>query len=194
MIRSVQMQNIEPLPAEVIKAFAEGLNAAKAELNGWPILCFASHDAANTVVIMDDDSLDADRIVRGDIETRLSIDGNRRRYGAALAIIDLAHYLRTHNVLCTLREAYYHIAGFDPGHHFFRIFRDVNDCYRAIADVASLFDCSRLALGFVSSPNGLLVGCLSWRSGDSDQWVDGGDGTVRRFGGDAKVRVRAGSR
>ena len=42
MIRSVQMQNIEPLPAEVIKAFAEGLNEMKALLGGWPILCFPS--------------------------------------------------------------------------------------------------------------------------------------------------------
>ena len=38
MMRSVRMPTIDLLPAEVIEAFAEGLNATKAFLGGWPEL------------------------------------------------------------------------------------------------------------------------------------------------------------
>ncbi len=183
MIRSVQMQNIEPMDPEVIKAFIQGFNDKKAELKGWPVLRLPSSATSNVVVLMaEENSLDRDLIARGAAETTLTIDGNRRRYNAILAIIDLVYYLRKHNEICTLREAYYHIKAFDPENQVFEIFRDVKDCYQAIADVASLLRCPRRALGFVAAPRGLVAGCLSWRSGDSDTWVDGGDGTVREIG------------
>ena len=182
MMRSVRMPAIEPMDPEVIKAFAQGFNARKALLGGWPILRFPSSATSNVIVLMaEEDSLDRDLIVRGAAETTLTIDGNRRRYGAILAITDLVYYLRKHNEICSLREAYYHIKAFDPGHQFFDVFRDVRDCYQAIADVASLLRCERRALGFVASPKGQVVGCLSWRSGDSGLWVDGRDGTVREI-------------
>ena len=71
-------------------------------------------------------------------------------------------------------QAYYHIAGFDPGHQFFRIFR-AGDCKRAIADVASLFDCPRLALGGVVAERAVRRLRIR-RSGDSGAWADGRDG------------------
>ena len=85
MMHSVRMPAIELLPAEVIKAFAQGLNAAKALLGGWPEIRLPSSETANVVVLMaEEDSLDRDLIVRGALETTLSVDGNRRRYGAIL--------------------------------------------------------------------------------------------------------------
>ena len=136
MMRSVQMPAIEPMDPEVIKAFIQGFNDKKAELRGWPVLRLPSSATSNVVVLMaEENSLDRDLIARGAAETTLTIDGNRRRYGAILAIMDLVYYLRKHNEICSLREAYYHIKAFDPGHQFFDVFRDVRDCYQAIADV-----------------------------------------------------------
>ena len=109
----------------------------------------------------DADAVLRDLIARGAAEKTLTIDGNRRRYNAILAIIDLVYYLRKHNEICSLREAYYHIKAFDPENPFFEIFRDVRDCYQAIADVASLLRCPRRALGFVASPIGLVAGSSS---------------------------------
>ena len=178
MMRSVQMPAIEPMDPEVIKAFIQGFNARKALLGGWPILRFPSSATSNVIVLMaEEDSLDRDLIARGAAETTLTIDGNRRRYGAILAVIDLAHYLRTHDAICSLREAHYHFKAFDPGDQFYEFFRDVNDCYQAIADAAALFNVQRRALGFVAAPKGLFAGCVFWRSGGSDAWADGRDGT-----------------
>ena len=178
MMRSVRMPTIDLLPAEVIEAFAEGLNATKAFLGGWPELRIPSSETSNVVVLMaEEDSLDRDLIVRGAAETTLTIDGNRRRYGAILAVIDLAHYLRTHDAICSLREAHYHFKAFDPEDQFYQFFRDVNDCYQAIADAAALFNVQRRALGFEAAPKGLFAGCVFWRSGGSDAWADGRDGT-----------------
>ena len=130
MMRSVQMPDIDPMDPEVIKAFIQGFNDKKAELRGWPVLRLPSSATSNVVVLMaEENSLDRDLIARGAAETTLTIDGNRRRYNAILAIIDLVYYLRTHNEICTLREAYYHIKAFDPENPFFEIFRDVRDCY-----------------------------------------------------------------
>ena len=178
MMRSVQMPAIEPMDPEVIKAFIQGFNARKALLGGWPMLRFQSSATSNVIVLMaEEDSLDRDLIVRGAAETTLTIDGNRRRYGAILAIMDLVYYLRKHNEICLLREAYYHIKAFDPENQVFEIFRDVKDCYQAIADAAALFNVQRRALGFEAAPKGLFAGCVFWRSGDSDAWADGRDGT-----------------
>ena len=85
MMRSVRMPTIDLLPAEVIEAFAEGLNATKAFLGGWPELRIPSSETSNVVVLMaEEDSLDRDLIVRGAAETTLTIDGNRRRYGGVI--------------------------------------------------------------------------------------------------------------
>ena len=178
MIRSVQMQNIEPMDPEVIKAFIQGFNDKKAELKGWPVLRLPSSATSNVVVLMaEEDSLDRDLIVRGALETTLSVDANRLRYGRLLAVIDFAHYLRKHNQICSLREAHYHFKAFDPEDQFYDFFRDESDCYQAIADAAAFFNVQRRALGFVAAPIGLFAGCLSWRSGGSDAWADGRDGT-----------------
>ena len=59
MMRSVQMPAIEPMDPEVIKAFAQGFNARKALLGGWPILRFPSSATSNVIVLMaEEDSLD----------------------------------------------------------------------------------------------------------------------------------------
>ena len=78
MIRSVQMQNIELLPAEVIKAFAEG--AERKHCWGLAYIVLPKPPCSKRSSYLA--PLNADRIVRGDIETRLSIDRNptpRRR-------------------------------------------------------------------------------------------------------------------
>ncbi len=86
MMRSVTMPAIDLLPAEVIKAFAQGLSEIKAQLNGWPELRFPSSATSNVVVLMaEENSLDRDLIARGAAETTLTIDGNRRRYNAILS-------------------------------------------------------------------------------------------------------------
>ena len=179
MMHSVRMPAIELLPAEVIKAFAQGLNAAKALLGGWPEIRLPSSETANVVVLMaeEDDSLEVDVIVRGALETTLSVDANMLRYGRVLAVIDLAYYLRTHDAICSLREAHYHFKAFDPEDQFYEFFRDESDCYQAIADAAALFNVQRRALGFEAAPKGLFAGCVFWRSGGSDAWADGRDGT-----------------
>ena len=69
MIRSVQMQNIEPMDPEV-KAFIQGFNDKKAELRGWPVLRLPSSATSNVVVLMaEENSLDRDLIARGAAET-----------------------------------------------------------------------------------------------------------------------------
>ena len=76
MMRSVRMPAIEPMDPEVIKAFIQGFNDKKAELRGWPVLRLPSSATSNVVVLMaeEDDSLEVDVIVRGALETTLSVD------------------------------------------------------------------------------------------------------------------------